>query len=93
MSQNSEIPVDPKCERLHKALRDCHRKIPPGPSREAACRRLNRSLAECMVSIACPEEWEAVKNLCSSGGTSMKRTQCERAQISLSLCLSSHQDP
>ncbi|PIA27929.1 hypothetical protein AQUCO_07400041v1 [Aquilegia coerulea] len=91
---SSEISVvDTKCERLHRALCDCHRKIPEGPSREAACRRLNRSLAECLVSIACPDEWEAVKNLCSSGGTSMKRSQCQQAQFFLSHCLASHQNP
>lgn len=80
-----------KCDRLHRALSDCHQKIPPGPPRQAACRHLNRSLAECLVSVACPEESDAVRSLCSSSGTALKRHQCQQAQLSLSVCLSSHQ--
>ncbi|GFQ04832.1 hypothetical protein PHJA_002627200 [Phtheirospermum japonicum] len=79
------------CERLYRALGECHRRIPAGLSREAACRHLNRSLAECLVTAACPEEFDAVRNLCSSGGTALKRRQCQQAQLSLSICLSSHQ--
>ncbi|KAL3616735.1 hypothetical protein CASFOL_039129 [Castilleja foliolosa] len=79
------------CERLYRALGDCHRRIPAGVSREAACRHINRSLAECLVATACPDELEAVRNLCSSGGTALKRHQCQQAQLSLSACLSSHQ--
>ncbi|KAL1537574.1 hypothetical protein AAHA92_30070 [Salvia divinorum] len=79
------------CDRLYRALSDCHRRISAGPTREAACRQLNRSLAECMVAAACPEESDAVRTLCSSGGTAVKRRQCERAKLSLSVCLSTHQ--
>ncbi|XP_068318939.1 uncharacterized protein [Pyrus communis] len=78
-----------ECDRLQRALTDCHKRI--GPGREAACRHLNRGLAECLVSVACPEEWEAVRSLCGSGGTGLKRSQCQEAQLSLSVCLSSHQ--
>ncbi|MCL7036659.1 hypothetical protein MKW94_028899 [Papaver nudicaule] len=81
-----------KCERFHRALRECHKRIPAGPTRDSACRHLNRSLAQCIVSVACPSESEAVRSLCSSGGTSLKRSQCQQAQLSLSVCLSSHQD-
>ncbi|XP_059658002.1 uncharacterized protein LOC132304367 [Cornus florida] len=82
-----------RCERLHRALWDCHRRIPAGPPREAACRHLNRSLAECLVAEACPGESELVRSLCSSGGTALKRSQCQQAQVSLGVCLSSHQTP
>ncbi|KAL3523017.1 hypothetical protein ACH5RR_015851 [Cinchona calisaya] len=80
-----------ECDRLHRALSDCHRRIPAGPPRQAACRHLNRSLAECLVGVACPDESEAVRSLCSSGGTALKRQQCQQAQLSLAVCLSSHQ--
>ncbi|XP_057970963.1 uncharacterized protein LOC131159808 [Malania oleifera] len=79
------------CERLQRALLECHRRIPPGPTRESACRHLNRALAECAVSVACPNESEAVRSLCSSGGTALKRSQCQQAQLSLAVCLSSLQ--
>ncbi|KAH6756944.1 cytochrome C oxidase biogenesis Cmc1-like protein [Perilla frutescens var. hirtella] len=79
------------CDRIHRALAECHRRIAAGPSREAACRHLNRALAECLVAVACPEESDAVRTLCSSGGTPIKRRQCELAKLSLSACLSSHQ--
>ncbi|KAK4399526.1 hypothetical protein Sango_1428100 [Sesamum angolense] len=79
------------CDRLYRALTQCHRQIPAGPSRDAACRHLNRSFAECLVAVACPEESDAVRTLCSSGGTALKRRQCQQAQLSLSACLSSHQ--
>ncbi|GMP71056.1 hypothetical protein CsSME_00029618 [Camellia sinensis var. sinensis] len=81
------------CDRLQRALLECHRRVPDGPPRVAACRHLNRSLAECLVGVACPEEAEAVRSLCSSGGTALKRSQCQQAQLSLSVCLSSHQTP
>ncbi|XP_058182614.1 uncharacterized protein LOC131300680 [Rhododendron vialii] len=81
------------CERLHRALSECHRRVPKGPGQEAACRHLNRSLAECLVAEACPTEVEAVRSLCSSGGTALKRSQCQQAQLFLSVCLSSHQIP
>ncbi|XP_052202330.1 uncharacterized protein LOC127808049 [Diospyros lotus] len=80
-----------RCDRLHRALCDCHQRVPEGPPREAACRHLNRSLAECLVDLICPAESEAVRSLCSSGGTALKRSQCQRAQLSLAVCLSSHQ--
>ncbi|KAK9156275.1 hypothetical protein Sjap_003755 [Stephania japonica] len=80
-----------RCERLQRALVECHRRVPAGPPRAAACRHLNRSLAECVVSIACPGECEAVRSLCSSAGTALKRSQCQRAQLDLSVCISSHQ--
>lgn len=79
------------CDRFQRALMECHRKIPAGSAREAACKHLNRALAQCLVSLACPDESEAVRSLCSSGGTGLKRTQCQQAQLSLSLCLSSLQ--
>ncbi|KAK1279829.1 hypothetical protein QJS04_geneDACA023117 [Acorus gramineus] len=80
------------CDRLEKALRECHRQFPDATrQRNWTCHHLNRSLAECLVSEACPGEWEAVRSLCSSSGTSLKRSQCRDAQLSLSVCLSSHQ--
>ncbi|XP_061369346.1 uncharacterized protein LOC133312195 [Gastrolobium bilobum] len=79
------------CERLQRALRECHRRVPAGPGRDRACRHLNHALAKCLVCLACPDESEAVRSLCSSAGTALKRNQCQRAQLSLSLCLSSHQ--
>ncbi|KAB2601671.1 hypothetical protein D8674_002676 [Pyrus ussuriensis x Pyrus communis] len=82
-----------ECNRLQSALTDCHKRISPGRGRgrEAACRHLNRGLAECLVSVACPDEWEAVRSLCGSSGTGLKRSQCQEAQLLLSICLSSHQ--
>lgn len=80
------------CERIYQALTECNRRIPAGIPREAACRHLNRSLAECLVAVACPEESDAVRTLCSSGGTALKRRQCHQAQLSLSVCLSANQD-
>ncbi|KAG8385118.1 hypothetical protein BUALT_Bualt03G0008300 [Buddleja alternifolia] len=96
MSYSERQPPPPTadvhgCERLYRALTECHRRIPVGPSREAACRHLNRSLAHCLVAVACPEESDAVRTLCSSGGTDLKRRQCKQAQLSLSACLSTHQ--
>uniref|UniRef100_A0A7N0RFS6 COX assembly mitochondrial protein n=1 Tax=Kalanchoe fedtschenkoi TaxID=63787 RepID=A0A7N0RFS6_KALFE len=85
-------PDDPtRCDRLHRALSDCHRRIPAGRARQSACRHLNRSLAECLVSVVCPDEAEAVRTLCSSSGTELKRSQCQGAQLSLAVCLSAHQ--
>nr|XP_011460474.1 PREDICTED: uncharacterized protein LOC105350359 [Fragaria vesca subsp. vesca] len=80
-----------ECDRLQRALVECHRRIPAGRARESGCRHLNRGLAECLVSVACPDEAEAVRSLCGSGGTGLKRTQCQQAQLSLSVCLSSLQ--
>ncbi|CAH2034685.1 unnamed protein product [Thlaspi arvense] len=79
------------CDRLQEALLQCHRRMPEGPARNSGCRHLNKALAECVVAEVCPEESEAVRSFCSSGGTSLKRKQCEEAQFSLSLCLSRHQ--
>ncbi|KAK0577852.1 hypothetical protein LWI29_001179 [Acer saccharum] len=78
------------CERLQNALIECHRRVSSGPARESACRHLNRALAQCLVSVVCPEESEAVRSMCSSGGTALKRSQCQQAQLSLSLCISSN---
>ncbi|XP_074294772.1 uncharacterized protein LOC141622660 [Silene latifolia] len=77
------------CEKLHKALLDCHRRT---SSSQSACRHLNRAFATCIIGVICPSESEAVRSLCSSGGTALKRSQCERARLELSVCLSSHQD-
>ncbi|KAM7270469.1 hypothetical protein ACFE04_029683 [Oxalis oulophora] len=74
-----------RCWRLEKALTECHKRM--GSSKTAACRHLNRGLAECFVSIMCPDECEAVASLCSSGGTALKRSQCQQAQLSLSITL------
>ncbi|KAF3454303.1 hypothetical protein FNV43_RR04750 [Rhamnella rubrinervis] len=79
------------CERLQRALLECHRRIPAGRMRESACRHLNRAMAQCLVSAVCPDECEAVQSLCSSAGTALKRSQCQQAQLSLSVCLSPHQ--
>lgn len=77
------------CGRLHRALCECHKRVASGPARESVCRHLNRALAECLVADACPEESEAVRSFCSSGGTALKRSQCQQAQLALSVCLSS----
>ncbi|XP_022715468.1 uncharacterized protein LOC111274813 [Durio zibethinus] len=79
------------CERLQKALCECHQRFGPGAIRDTACRHLNRALAECLVAVLCPEETEAVRTLCASGGTRLKRSQCQQAQLSLSVCISSLQ--
>ncbi|XP_021728927.1 uncharacterized protein LOC110695981 [Chenopodium quinoa] len=80
------------CERLQNALFDCHRRIPAGPARKSACRHLNRAFSDCLVAVICPSQLEAVKSLCSSGGTALKRSQCQEARLNLSVCLSLHQD-
>ncbi|KAK5831200.1 uncharacterized protein LOC108453388 [Gossypium arboreum] len=79
------------CENLQRALSECYQRFGPGATRHAACRHLNRALAECLVSFVCPDESEAVRTLCGSGGTLLKRSQCQQAQLSLSVCISSHQ--
>ncbi|MQL94035.1 hypothetical protein Taro_026680 [Colocasia esculenta] len=79
------------CGALHRALCECHRRVRDPWQREASCRHLNRSLAECLVAAACPEEAEAVRAMCSSVGTSAKRAQCQKAKLDLSVCLSSLQ--
>ncbi|XP_044507365.1 uncharacterized protein LOC123226882 isoform X2 [Mangifera indica] len=82
------------CERLQKALCECHKRVGSSSrTRESACRHLNRALAQCLVAEVCPEESEAVQSLCASGGTALKRSQCQQAQLSLSFCLSSHTSP
>ncbi|RAL39855.1 hypothetical protein DM860_013056 [Cuscuta australis] len=70
-----------KCSQLYEALTNCHRRIRGGLDREIACRHLNRSLAQCLVAEVCPDESDAVRSLCSSGGTSIKRQQCREAQV------------
>lgn len=87
-----EPSVGGDCNRLYTALTGCHRRFAAGRERDLACRHINRSLAECMVAIICPAESDAVRSLCSSGGTALKRRQCQEAQLSLSVCLASHQD-
>ncbi|KAJ1691905.1 hypothetical protein LUZ63_016060 [Rhynchospora breviuscula] len=83
------LPIPANCDRLLRSLTDCHRHSGPGGrGREAQCRHLNRALAECVVSAFCGDEAEAVRSLCGSAGTSLKRSQCQRAQIRLSGCLS-----
>ncbi|KAG6573459.1 hypothetical protein SDJN02_25359, partial [Cucurbita argyrosperma subsp. argyrosperma] len=93
MVPTGKAPIggDGGCERLEKALRDCHKRLPEGPARRSGCWHLNRSFAECLVATVCPNEAEAVRTLCSSGGTALKRSQCEEAKFSFSLCLSSLQ--
>ncbi|KVI03167.1 uncharacterized protein LOC112513415 [Cynara cardunculus var. scolymus] len=88
---SGEVPAE--CDRVYQALLQCHRRVPNGPPRDAACRHLNRSLAECMISFICPEESAAVRTLCGNKGTALKRSQCQQAQISLATCISCHQDP
>ncbi|WOL05223.1 hypothetical protein Cni_G13950 [Canna indica] len=85
--------VPQECRSLHRALSECHLRAGDPWQRAVLCRHLNRSMAECLVSVCCPEESEAVRSLCSSGGTSIKRSQCQGAQLALSVCLSSHQLP
>ncbi|KAG9438917.1 hypothetical protein H6P81_019082 [Aristolochia fimbriata] len=80
------------CERQHRALCECHRRFGDSFQRDFACRHVNRALALCIVSTCCPAESDAVRELCASGGTKLKREQCQRAQVDLSACLSSHQD-
>ncbi|CAN4119696.1 unnamed protein product [Withania somnifera] len=88
-----EPSIGGDCNRLYTALTGCHRRFASSKEREIACRHINRSLAECMVAFICPAESDAVRSLCSSGGTALKRQQCREAQLSLSVCLASHQDP
>ncbi|KAJ4769589.1 hypothetical protein LUZ62_053846 [Rhynchospora pubera] len=78
------LPIPANCERLLRSLKQCHRHS----GLEAQCRHLNRALAECVVSAFCGEEAEAVRSLCGSAGTSLKRSQCQRAQMRFSACLS-----
>ncbi|XVF29599.1 hypothetical protein REPUB_Repub15cG0135900 [Reevesia pubescens] len=35
--------------------------ILPGATRDVAYRHLNRALAECLVTVVCPEESEAIR--------------------------------
>lgn len=78
---------------MERALDECQRRVPAGPAREAACKHLSRGLAQCLVAEACPDESEAVQTLCRSAGTALKREQCQQAQLSLAVCLSSLQQP
>ncbi|WRX26889.1 hypothetical protein QQP08_019376 [Theobroma cacao] len=74
------------CERLQKALCECHQRFGPGATRDAACRHLNRALAECLVSVLCPAESEAVRTLCASGGTRLKRSSMGEEQAGDRCC-------
>ncbi|KAJ8642004.1 hypothetical protein MRB53_018698 [Persea americana] len=74
MSDGEEANVA-RCDHLHQALRDCHRRFSHRYEREISCRHLNRALANCLVSVACPSEFDAVRSLCSSSGTALKRSQ------------------
>ncbi|RRT79898.1 hypothetical protein B296_00019432 [Ensete ventricosum] len=87
------VAVPPGCGSLHRALLECHRRAGDPRQQVVLCRHLNRSLAECVVAASCPEESEAVRSLCSSAGTSLKRSQCQRARLALSVCLSFPQPP
>jgi hypothetical protein len=88
------LPLPGPCATAQRALAECHRRAARGPLQpEVLCRHLNRALAECVVTACCPDETEAVRNLCGSAGTALKRTQCQRARIDLSLCLEAHQEP
>ncbi|KAG6534182.1 uncharacterized protein LOC122012276 [Zingiber officinale] len=89
----ASVAIPSGCGSLHRALLECHRRAGDPRQRSVLCRHLNRSLAECVVAECCPEESEAVRSLCSSAGTALKRSQCQRAQLALSVCLSSHQLP
>ncbi|XP_028803215.1 uncharacterized protein LOC114758335 [Neltuma alba] len=88
---STKMSSESTCERLQRALSECHRRVPSGPGRDTACRHLNHAFAMCLVSLACREESDAVQALCSSSGTALKRSQCQQAQLSLSVCLSAHQ--
>ncbi|KAK3127424.1 hypothetical protein QOZ80_7AG0573080 [Eleusine coracana subsp. coracana] len=93
-SASTAFPVLGPCVSAQRALAECHRRAARGPLQpEVLCRHLNRALAECVVTACCPEETEAVRTLCGSAGTALKRTQCQRARIDLSLCLEAHQEP
>ncbi|XP_078149843.1 cytochrome C oxidase biogenesis Cmc1-like protein [Carex rostrata] len=90
--EEASLPLPANCDRLFRALTECHRRSgSDSRRREAQCRHLNRALGECVVMALCADEAEAVRSLCSSAGTSLKRSQCQRAQIGLSSCLSAHQ--
>ncbi|KAM0898629.1 hypothetical protein ACQ4PT_021796 [Festuca glaucescens] len=90
---SAAMPVPGPCASTHRALAECHRRASRGPLQpEVLCRHLNRALAECVVTMCCPEQTDAVRTLCGSSGTALKRTQCERARIDLSLCLEAHQE-
>ncbi|XP_068655031.1 uncharacterized protein [Aristolochia californica] len=80
------------CERQYRALCECHRRFGDLYQRDFGCRHLNHALALCIVSTCCPAESDAVQALCASGGTKLKREQCQRAQVDLSACLSFHQN-
>uniref|UniRef100_A0ACD5YX05 Uncharacterized protein n=1 Tax=Avena sativa TaxID=4498 RepID=A0ACD5YX05_AVESA len=90
---SAALPVPGPCASTHRALTECHRRASRGALQpEVLCRHLNRALAECVVTMCCPSQTEAVRTLCGSSGTALKRSQCERARIDLSLCLEAHQE-
>ncbi|KAL6657775.1 hypothetical protein ACP70R_005555 [Stipagrostis hirtigluma subsp. patula] len=91
---SNSLPFPGPCAATQRALAECHRRAARGPMQpEVLCRHLNRALAECVVTVCCPGEIEAVRTLCGSAGTALKRSQCQRAPIDLSLCLEAHQEP
>ncbi|KAL5196831.1 hypothetical protein ABZP36_000343 [Zizania latifolia] len=86
--------------RPQRALSECRRRASrvPRPAEAGAAvpaaRHLNRALAECVVvTSCCPGETDAVRAFCGSAGTALKRSQCRRARVDLSLCLEAHQEP
>ncbi|KAL5198991.1 hypothetical protein ABZP36_002503 [Zizania latifolia] len=93
-ADKAAMEVPRPCASAHRALAECRRRALRGPLKpEVLCRHLNRALAECVVTSCCPGETEAVRTLCGSAGTALKRSQCQRARIDLSLCLEAHQEP
>ncbi|KAG2646210.1 hypothetical protein PVAP13_2KG494900 [Panicum virgatum] len=91
---STALPVPGPCASTQRALAECRRRAARGPLQpEALCRHLSRALAECVVTACCPDEIEAVRTLCGSAGTELRRTQCQRARIDLSICLEAHQEP
>lgn len=91
---STALPVPGPCASTQRALAECRRRAARGPLQpEVLCRHLNRALAECVVTACCPDEIDAVRTLCGSAGTALKRKQCQRARIDLALCLEAHQEP
>ncbi|XP_062186467.1 uncharacterized protein LOC133890041 [Phragmites australis] len=91
---STALSVPGPCVSTQRALAECHRSAARGPMQpEVLCRHLNRALAECVLTACCPGEIETVRTLCGSAGTALKRSQCQRARIDLSLCLEAHQEP
>ena len=82
------LPVPGPCASTQRSLAQCRRRAARGPLLpEVLYRHLNRALAECVVTACCPDETDAVRTLCCSAGTALKRNQCQRARIDLALCM------